>query len=217
MLQNKGIINIKGSEKFYLTDDTALYDFFFAHRRSFDLDIFTDEKELVLPFSYKLEKEFQKNFDIKILRRFETFSDFQVKKGKDETRIQIAYDSPFRFEKPLESNLGIGVNDYKDLIADKLLTFFSRTEYRDAIDLYFILKENDFWQLVNLAKIKDPSFDLYWLAVALNKVKAFPEKIEDWFVEMIREVSVEDIKILFSNLAKEIMDKIKNGGIYDTP
>jgi len=229
MLQSKGIITnlqreiienfikLKESNEFYLTGGTALSDFFLAHRRSFDLDIFTREKELILPFSYILEEEFKKNFDIKILRRHETFLNYQIKKGRDETRIHIALDCPYRFENPKDSNLGIKVNNYKDLIVDKLLTFFGRAEYRDAVDLFFILKENDFWQLANLAKEKDPGFDLYWLAISLNKVKEFPERIEDWFVEMIREVSVEDIKNLFSSLAKEIMNKIKFGGLYDTP
>ena len=76
------------------------------------------------------------------------------------TRIQLAYDSPFRFEKPLDPDIGVKGNDYKDLIVDKL---------RDAIDLFFILKTEDL---------------------------------------MVREVNVNELKNLFLDLSRKIMDKI---------
>ena len=66
------------------------------------------------------------------------------------------------------------VNDLKDLVVDKLLAFFGRVEPRDAIDLFFILKEWQFDEIVSLALRKDPGFDLYWLAIALEKAAEFP-------------------------------------------
>jgi len=34
---------------FYLTGGTALAEFYLAHRKSFDLDIFTTEKGIIIP------------------------------------------------------------------------------------------------------------------------------------------------------------------------
>jgi len=62
---------------------------------------------------------------------------------------------------------------------------------------------------VELAKQKDPGFDLYWLAIALNKVKEYPENVENLPVEMIREINVKELKELFLTLSKEVMRKIK--------
>jgi hypothetical protein len=92
---------------------------------------------------------------------------------------------------------------------DKLLTFFGRAEPRDAVDLYFILKKEDFWKLLDLAPQKDPGFDLYWLAVSLEKVRRFPDDIAQWPVDMLVEVDARELKGKFLSLAREIMDRIK--------
>jgi hypothetical protein len=206
---------IPDSDMFYLTGGTALTEFYLAHRKSFDLDIFTTEKALVIPFSRAFEDEIKKVFQIKVIRRLETFVEFEVS-GKDEkTRVQIALDSPFRFENPVDSDIGIKVNDYTDLIVDKLLAFFGRAEPRDAVDLFFVLKDEDFWKLTELAKGKDPGFDLYWMAIALKKVENFPDEINLWPVDMIKEVNPKEIKTLFSKLAIEIMERIKKGESHE--
>jgi hypothetical protein len=62
---------------------------------------------------------------------------------------------------------------------------------------------------VELAKQKDPGFDLYWLAIALNKVKEYPENVENLPVEMIREINIKELKELFLTLSKEVMRRIK--------
>jgi predicted nucleotidyltransferase component of viral defense system len=209
----KGILNIfsniADSKLFYLTGGTALAEFYLAHRKSFVLDIFTTEKELVLPFSYTFEEEIKKFFSLRIVKRFTTFVEFEVSEKEKITKIQLACDSPFRFEEPVDSDIGVKVNDYKDLIVDKLLAFYGRAEIRDAVDLFFILKTEDVWELVKFAKQKDPGFDLYWFANALHKVKNFPDDIDEWPVEMIEKIDVKELKNLFLNLSNEIMDKIR--------
>lgn len=224
LLKSKGIITdlqreilislskIPDSNVFYLTGGTALAEFYLAHRKSYDLDIFTTEKGLIIPFSYTFEEELKKSFSLKVIRRFETLVEFEISDKEKSTRVQLALDSPFRFEKPADTDLGIKVNDYKDLIVDKLLAFFGRAEPRDAIDLFFILKTENFWELVELAKQKDQGFDLYWLASALCKVKEYPEDINDLPVEMIKEINIKELKNLFLILSKEVMNKIKEGG-----
>ncbi len=221
MLEGKGIISdlqkevllsfsdLMDSDNFYLTGGTALAEFYIGHRKSFDLDLFTSEKGLILPFSRVVEEELREKFSLNVVRRFGTFAEFEVGRVEERIKVQLAYDSPFRFEKPADSNLGVKVNDYKDLIVDKFLAFFGRIEPRDAIDLFFILNKEDFWELTKLAPKKDPGFDLYWLAVALEKTKDFPDEIDRWPVEMLVEVKVEELKGMFLNLSKKVMDKVK--------
>ena len=223
MLKGKGILNdiqkgilfsfgeLPESNFFYLSGGTALSEFYLGHRLSYDLDFFTTEKELIPSFLKTLEEGLEKKgFSIKIVKRFMTFGEFEIGKVDDSTKIHIASESPFRFEKPLDTEFGVKVNDYKDIIIDKFLTFFGRTEPRDTVDLFFILKKEDFWKLAEIAVQKDPGFDLYWMAVALEKVKSFPDEIERWPVQMISEFKVSELKEKFLNLAKEIMDRIRN-------
>jgi len=108
---------------------------------------------------------------------------------------------------------GIKINDYKDIIADKLLAFFGRTEPRDAVDLFFILKKENFWELTKIVSQKDAGFDLYWLAIALEKVKFFPDEIKKWPVEMPQKLDATELKEMFLELAREIMEKIKKGAV----
>lgn len=221
MLASKGIVtrqqkkilqafaHIPDSERFHLSGGTALADFYLAHRKSFDLDLFTTESGLVLPFSRKLEHTLQGEFTTKVVRRMESFVEFEIGDTGERTRVQLAYDSPYRFGEPAGSDLGVKVNDYEDLVADKLLAFYGRVEPRDAIDLYFILADENIWELSSLAGRKDPGFDLYWLAVALGKVRDFPDEISRWPVEMVREVDPIRLKKQFGDHAREAMRRIK--------
>ena len=221
LLKGKGIITdlqrkillvfseIPGNEMFYLTGGTALAEFYLAHRRSYDLDLFTTEKNFAIQFSHTFEEAMKKLFQVKTIRRLLNFAEFEVSDGIAQTKFQIALDSPFRFGEPVDSDIGIKVNDYTDLIVDKLLAFFGRAEPRDAIDLFFILKKEDFWKIVELAKQKDPGFDLYWLAIALHKIKNFPDDLRDWPVEIIKKVDIKELKGLLLNLSREIIDNIK--------
>ncbi len=222
MLHSKGILSttqkrilvffgkLKDSTSFNLTNGTALSDFYLGHRRSFDLDLFTSDKGLILPFSRTVEDEFPKQgFSVKVIHRFQSFVEFEIGEQEEKVRIQLALDSPFRFKPPEKSDIGIMVNNFHDLVVDKFLAFFSRAEPRDTIDLFFILKNTDINELLELASKKDPGFDLYWLAISLKRVKDFPNEIERWPVEMIVPVKAIEIKDLFSSMLLKIMDEIQ--------
>jgi predicted nucleotidyltransferase component of viral defense system len=166
----KSFCELPDAERFYLTGGTALAEFYLGHRRSFDLDLFTAEQSLIVPFSRIAEAHLLKTgFSIKIIRRLESFAELELCWEGEKVRVQFAFDSPYRFAPPVETSLLL-VNDFQDLVVDKLLAFFGRAEPRDAVDLYFILESEDFWELTELAAKKDPGFDLYWLALALDKV-----------------------------------------------
>ncbi len=53
--------DISDSKEFYLTGGTALSFFYLRHRKSNDLDFFTNNPELILPFSYSLEENLKKS------------------------------------------------------------------------------------------------------------------------------------------------------------
>jgi hypothetical protein len=200
------------SRHFYLTGGTALAEFYLGHRRSFDLDLFTAEDRLVLPFSRVLEQKLQGRFEFKVVRRFETFVEFEVVCTGEAIKVQLAYDSPFRFEEPLDSDLGVRINDFRDLSVDKCLAFYGRAEPRDAVDLFFILKAEAFEEISSLASQKDPGFDLYWFAIALENVKDYPDDIREWPVEMLTDVDAREIKELFLTLARKVMRDIRPAG-----
>jgi len=144
-------------EHFYLTGGTALAEFYLGHRISFDLDLFTTQEGLVGPFSQVLERRFrEKEWGMKIIRRFATFVEMLLEKAGEEIRLDLALDAPFRFAPPLLSEYGVLVNAWEDLKAEKTLAYYGRAEPRDAVDLYFLLDAHSLEHLMELAARKDP-------------------------------------------------------------
>lgn len=208
----KEIQHLSDVGRFYLAGGTALAEYYLGHRLSFVLDLFTTEQGLVVPFSRLAEGHLPKrDLGVAVMRRLESFVDLEVAQEENTVRVQFAYDSPYRFAPPVETSLG-KVNDFQDLIVDKLLAFFGRAEPRDAVDLAFIFEEVDPWELIELAPAKDPGFDLYWFALALRKVEGFPNDVERWPVEMKKPLSPPKLKGDFQTLADEIMARLDPRG-----
>ncbi len=221
MLRGKGLLTpiqraflavfsrLPDQEHFYLTGGTCLAEFYLGHRLSQDLDFFTAENGLILPFSYHLEAATRADgFNVTVIRRFASFVEFLVRREEEQVRVDLALDTPFRFDPPLLSEYGIRINSRSDLLADKVLAYFGRAEPRDAIDLYFLLQEEDLDRLLEAAKQKDPGFDLYWFAVALERVTDFPDEPERWPVQMRQPFDPRDLKETFRRLALDLMGRI---------
>jgi len=202
------LARLPDQDQFYLAGDTALAEYYLGHRLSFDLDYFTGIENLVLPMSHQIENACRKNnLPFKVIRRFSSFVELVVGQENESLKIDLALDSPYRFEPPVLSSEGIFVNDYADLRVDKLLAFFGRAEPRDAVDLYFILQREPAEPLLEQAKQKDPGFDLYWFAIALNRCASFPDELERWPVKMLQPFDPRALKRRLSDWAIELMNK----------
>jgi len=196
-------------QHFFLTGGTALTEFYLAHRVSFDLDFFTSEEALIVPFSYQVTALADTYpFQVEVVRRFATYVEFLITQDTETLKVDLAFDSPFRFATPLISEYGVWVNPFEDLRVDKLLAYYGRAEPRDAVDLYFILQREPLAPLLDLAVQKDPGFDLYWFAVALNRATDFPDDLARWPVKMLKPIVPVDVKSLFKDIALDIMARL---------
>jgi hypothetical protein len=198
------------ADKFFLTGGAALAEYYLGHRESRDLDLFTNQEGIMQDFTKNLESVLGKEWPITMRRLFGNFAELICKVGDEEVRVHLAYDSPFRLEPPIEIDRLL-VNDFIDLAADKVLTFFGRGELRDAVDLFFIIERGriPFWELAELAKKKDPGFDLYWMARACDKVLGFPDDLQYWNLKMVLPAEAQEIKTFFRKLGLEIMQRLK--------
>jgi hypothetical protein len=205
------IASLQDTKHFYLAGGTALAEFYLGHRRSYDLDLFTVEADLVFHFSRTLEKSLgsQSDYLVRPIRRFESFVELEAEGYGEKVQVHLAYDSPFRWGEPLQSEYGVNVNDYQDLVVDKVLAFFGRWTQRDAVDLFEIMRKEEIDPLLDMAKEKDPGFDLYWFAAALVEVEKYPDDIAKWPVDLIVEIDAKLLKESFLELSHEIMDRIK--------
>jgi len=194
-------------DQFYLTGGTALAEFYLGHRLSYDLDFFTGVDGLVQPLSFQLEIFAEKHdLGIQVVRRFTTYVEFLVTREEETLKIDLALDSPFRLESPVLCAPGIYVNNFTDLCVDKLLAYYGRAEPRDAVDLYFILQSESPQTLFDQAAQKDPGFDAYWFAIALNRCLDFPDEPDRWPVKMLVDWNPKSVKSLFQTWAIRLME-----------
>jgi len=197
-------------EQFYLTGGTALAEFYLGHRLSYDLDLFTGLDGLVQPVSYKLEEiAGEHQLGIQVVRRFVTYAEFLITYQDEQIKVDLALDSPFRFQPAIRFDLGFWVNNFSDLCVDKLLAYYGRAEPRDAVDLYFILQLTGAGTLLEQARQKDPGFDLYWFSVALNRCLDFPDEPERWPVKMLADWNPQKIKSHFNSWSIELMESLR--------
>ncbi|NWF55330.1 MAG: nucleotidyl transferase AbiEii/AbiGii toxin family protein [Syntrophaceae bacterium] len=97
---------IREASFFFLSGGTALAEFYLGHRRSYDLDFFTAEENLLIPFVRRVEKGLPKaQFKVHVIRLLEAFAEVEAQKEGEAIRLHFACDSPFRFEEPQPSGL----------------------------------------------------------------------------------------------------------------
>jgi hypothetical protein len=198
-------------ERFYLTGGAALSEFYLHHRLSRDLNFFTTEQGLIQPFCRTLEVHFhQEGWQVRTIRSLACFAEVQLQRpGETEVlRLDLALDSPFQLETQQLTSYQVLIPSYHDLVVNKLLAFFGRTEPRDAVDLFFILQRESLDPLLDMAARKDPGFDLYWFAAALHKTQAFPDEPQRWPVMMQVPFSPVELKRTFLDIARSLMQRI---------
>lgn len=201
------------SKEFYLTGGTALAEFYLKHRRSEDLDFFTGLAEIITPFSIKFEEYLGKmGYSVRRLRGVSSFIELEISQEEGSVLIHLAQDAAFRFQKTkvFDEYPGLNVDDLEDIAANKLLALFGRAMLRDFIDIYFLVKSGGFSKkrLIDLAAKKDPGFDLYWLGVALERVRSFDQKAVDMLL-LAQKVDFISIRDFFVEWLKEVAGTIK--------
>ena len=125
---------------------------------------------------------------------------FLLEFSKNQT---VKLDINFYPFKPLKKYLvidGIKINSKFDIAVNKLLTISQRTEVKDFVDLYFLLKEFTLWDLMDGVKVKfgfktDPVF----VASDFLKVDGF-----EFMPEMIKPLTLKELKEFFKEKAKQI-------------
>lgn len=205
--------DVSESEQFYLTGGTALAEFYLMHRKSNDLDFFTSTEEIVVPFSYHLEESLKgKGMAIKRQRGFASFVELLVEGVGESTVIHLALETPFRFEptKVFPEYPKLKVDNLVDIASNKLLALFGRAALRDFIDVYFLVKKGyyDTDELIVKSKTKDPGFDLYWLGVALERIKTFTNDSHEMLL-LLEPINFSDLFTFFNEWRERITKELK--------
>jgi len=194
------------NKNFYLTGGTALAGFYLCHRYSEDLDFFSENEFDILQVDIAIKEikgklgiskiDFQQSYNRNLF-----FLDF----GGETVKTEFTYFPFPRVEKG-KTEYGIEIDSLIDIAINKLFSVYQRTQARDYIDLYVIIKKDNYAveELIKKAKIKfDWHIDPLQIGTQFVKVKEAKD-----YPRMILEIRPREVENFFLEEAKKLRDKI---------
>jgi predicted nucleotidyltransferase component of viral defense system len=200
---------IEGS--FFLTGGTALSVFYLNHRLSDDLDFFTLRPLDLGEIDFWIRTQWPKAA-VKI-KEGPQFLSLLIR----EVRVDFVVDPLSIDEKRetvmFENGKCLSIDTIKNMLSNKLCAVVSRTEPKDFIDFYMILKafpNVEIEEMYELSRMKDAIFDdpptvAYQLEAGIAFIRENPSLVP----KMLKQIDWEDFFEFYKNVAKWIYDLLK--------
>lgn len=207
-----GLFKTSGFAKtFYLAGGTALAEFYLHHRKSEDLDFFTNEEldfESMKRFASSIKKLVPLD-RIEYQRGFGLFAFFFYPKAEVAVYKIDFGQYPFGTIEPTRNVGGIRVESLYDIAVDKAHTISVRPRLRDFVDLFFILQSRKDWTFAELVKRGQEKFEIavdpFQLGENLLAVQTLPD-----MPIMLADVDMKKVQTYFLNEAKALKTRIFN-------
>lgn len=187
-------------KKFYFTGGTALAAFYLHHRESEDLEFFSEkdfENKHIDKFVDQISEELKSEL------RFTQIEDTRIYELFRGNKLLIKIDFNYYPYKRIKWGLkvqGVVIDSLYDIAVNKLQTIISRTQVKDFVDLYFLLKQFTFWDLLYGIKKKfKMDEDLVLLGTDFLKVEEF-----DVLPKMLVPLDLIELRKFYKDLAKTI-------------
>jgi len=187
------------SKYFYFTGGTALSYVYLQHRRSYDLDFFTDNKtaldiNAILFFLHSIAEIKKINYEAIYDRRL-----FLISSPDESLKVEFTF-YPFKNIAPRRKVGDLWVDSLEDIFVNKLAALADRNEVKDIMDIYFILREKGRdYILWGFKKVRE-KFGIEGIEYVIQrKFTNLPEKIED---EPYLIKPIENYKELFEDVTK---------------
>lgn len=188
------------SSRFYFTGGTALSAVYLKHRHSEDLDFFSYHR-----FEFREIADFLRNLgkihNFSFRAQTVGFAHFCFLKFKDNRELKVDFSTyPYKqLENPL-SNKYISVDSLLDIAVNKLSLLSQRTEVKDYVDLYYLLRKFTVWDLMEGVKIKfNMEIEPFILASDFTKAETFTE-----LPKMILTLALADMKKYYRDEAVKL-------------
>ncbi|MCL5675776.1 MAG: nucleotidyl transferase AbiEii/AbiGii toxin family protein [Patescibacteria group bacterium] len=196
-------------KKFYLAGGTALAEFYLGHRKSEDLDFFTQE-ELVLEeikkFAGSLEEIFPLD-KIEYQHGFGLYTFFFYPRG-EVVKYKVDFGQyPFGPIERLKNQEGLLVEGLYDIAVDKAHTVSIMPRLRDFVDLFFILQKEKDWKFKELVKQGQEKFEIVVDPVQLGQNLLQVKTLADMPI-MLKKIDIKEMQKFFLQEAKFLKKEI---------
>lgn len=191
-------------QNFYFTGGTALSSVYLHHRLSEDLDFFSVEKfdplailNLVTQWSeihnFKVTSQ-----ELEVVRIF--ILEFE---DKEKLKVDFGYYPYNRLEKGQNID-SFNVDSLLDIGVNKLQTIHQRTDVKDFVDLYFLLREFTVWDLMEGVRVKfKTELEPYTVAADYLKVDSF-----EYLPTMLTPLDLTTLQKFFQNGAVKLSKQV---------
>lgn len=189
---------------FFLTGGSALGIFYFEHRYSYDLDLFT-LKDIDWNFHDRLFISIaaEINAEYESITKAPFFHRYQLTRGKEREIIDFVIEKVPQIAQEKNTFGSIIVDTTLEIGINKICTLLSRTELKDLIDLYFLVKNGfDIKANMEKARQKDGGIEPAIISYLLSQFK-IPGP-PDYMLTQVSTSQLEDFIADLERLMAEI-------------
>lgn len=174
----------KFGQNFYWTGGTLLSYYYLHHRKSVDLDFFSEDlyhDDEYLIFINNLKKDLKINkvlYEIKNNRRL-----LVLKKGEQTLKLELVFfPFPGIKKRQVLKKFKVKIDSLEDIMINKVLSTYQRNEVKDVYDLFFYLKNKPKYNLSQLVGLVEKKFgvsiDISLFVTKVQKLLADFKNIE---------------------------------------
>lgn len=157
---------------FFLSGGAALVGFYFGHRETYDLDLFTLENEIENGFRLIIEVAEELNASLESIQTAPDFRRLLIKRETEAIVVDLVREYVFQIKREKPVINGIRIDTPEEILANKLCALLSRSEIRDLVDVREFEKAGfSLENALNAASKKDSGLTPAQLAWVLNQIK----------------------------------------------
>lgn len=156
---------------YFLTGGAALAGFYFGHRKTQDLDLFTLKDEIEKGFNILREISRKLGATIESLQSHPDFRRVLISRGDESVVVDLVHEYVYQLDEHKSIIKGIRIDSPEEIFANKLCALLSRSEIRDLVDIHQLEKAGyDLESALDAAEKKDSGLSAGQLAWVLNSV-----------------------------------------------
>lgn len=199
---------IRDWEGLWLTGGTCLSEYYFGHRLSVDIDLFTAEEDLFQAARASLQqpKVLGELGDIETVRVTPYFCQFLLRRPTGETlKIDLGKDLPIKLAEKVRCG-HVWLDSLLDLASNKVGCLVHREDVKDYVDLYYLLPHLglDAEAALRLGLEKEAGLDPLIVAAQLQLIQTQPKP--DF---LVADIAWDDVKEYFRKFRAEVLRLIQ--------
>lgn len=193
----------------YLTGGTCLAEYYFGHRMSYDMDLFTAEESLFKeairmledPASFSSGKVTKQRTSPHLAQFL-----FQSKSDRQPIKVDIMLDTAPHFLPSLQVG-NVWIDSLDDLLANKLGCMVQRNEVKDYLDLFYLIPASHMTtkELVVHALKKEGGFDPVIVAGQMEFLLRAPPPE----AALLGRTPWDDLQLFFQKVQRELLELVR--------